>query len=329
MNIWNYYASNESNSGSFAYLSWVPWSYNDYSLWYDNLTTAGIDRNLPFLFDVRNGPALMGPPTTAVSTDDAMSLFLAVVPAAQRVKAEPGRVTFDRFIGCEAETINDLDRTLNCTSTLDRSRPSMTPAMAFEQSTLLRCDVYNTSYVVNFSFLDGKQNITVRQNPNDTPRLARGSKWVMAPHPAGDPDEAASLNCASFQRDPRLENNGTACVFDVDAVRSVSYQSIMAAFSERVLGDIRNGDSFVGINSTITQTMLGNTEELAFIRDWRPEAFLNPGPNLQALLANRTDPEFAAIIAKDNIANRGSLKSNLEELFLNFTLSLHAESFFL
>ena len=102
----------------------------------------------------------------------------------------------------------------------------------------------------------------------------------------------------------------------------------MAAFNERVLGDIRNGDSFVGMNTTIAQTVLGNTEELSFLRSWQPEELLNRGPNLQALLANRSQQEFAAIVAKSDLPDRGSLESNLESLFQNFTISLMSDRYF-
>ena len=329
INIWNYYASNGSASGSFAYLSWVPWSYDDYSLWYDNLTARGIDPDLPFIFNVRNGPEVMGPPTTAVSTEGRMSIFLAALPAAQAFRSEQmngdvNEVIFNSTVGCQAKRISGLDEPLNCTS----SEQVWRPALAFEGASLLRCDVLNSSYSVAFNFTDGAQEVRVALDQDVEASLAHGSKWVMAPHPPGFPDEEPTLNCASFQLDPRLENNGTACLFDNEAVRSISYQSIVAAFNERLLGDIRNGDSFVAMNTTIAQTMLGDTEELAFIRSWRPGALNNRGPNLQALLANRSQEEYAAILAKPDLPNRGSLKANMESLFQNFTISLLSEPFF-
>ena len=145
----------------------------------------------------------------------------------------------------------------------------------------------------------------------------------MAPHPPSHPDGSEQLGCTPFQKDPRRLNNGTACDFDVDAVRSLSYQNIMAAFNSVLLGTIVDPSIPSGLNSSIMKTVLADTTELAFIRDWQPHPVDGDFANLQTQLSNSSQSAYQGILAHSDVSkSRGSLGANLQELFQNFTLSL-------
>ncbi|KAL8877387.1 MAG: hypothetical protein Q9192_008676 [Flavoplaca navasiana] len=79
----------------------------------------------------------------------------------------------------------------------------------------------------------------------------------------------------------------------------------------------RNYDGGTDTNTTIMRTVLANTEELAFMRDWSTSHA--PGD---------TENTFQGSTGEELLGARGALKSTLEELFKNYTISLLAEPYF-
>ena len=80
-NIWNSYSG--SHAGSYAALSWVPWSPSDVRIYGINLTGSDIDRDLPFIFNTSRNSSSIGPPPASLSTDGPASLFIAIMPETQ------------------------------------------------------------------------------------------------------------------------------------------------------------------------------------------------------------------------------------------------------
>ena len=100
----------------------------------------------------------------------------------------------------------------------------------------------------------------------------------------------------------------------------------MAAFNSMLLGAVYDPLVPDRLNTSILRTVLADTEELAFIRDWQPLAVDADFPNLQEQLSNSTQATYQGMIAKsDATGHRGTLKTNLEGSFENFTISLMSD----
>jgi hypothetical protein len=101
--------------------------------------------------------------------------------------------------------------------------------------------------------------------------IVNASAYFIGPIPPGLSTISEPANCTSFLSNPSYpDDKCTPFVFDIDAGRLLSYQGIMAAFNQLVLGDIQNQGTSVDTNTTIMRTILAQAEELAFIRDWYP-----------------------------------------------------------
>ena len=165
-------------------------------------------------------------------------------------------------------------------------------------ATLLRCDLMNTTYRANFQYKDGAQNITVV--PGDTASPVTPQECV---------------------------GNSTT---DEAYAKLTSYQGIVSAFNQLILGSITMGgygtptkgiDSKlpgVVFGSDIATTVLMETEELAFVVD-----FNGVNKTFDYLQTKNAD----AFPSRRDVrtGRRGDLKTALETLFQNITLSLLAD----
>lgn len=169
INIWNSY--NGSNTGPYAFLSWVPWSYLDGSL--DGIPVRSPDGsplqydppdgdiNLPFLFNVTSDLPVVGPPASFLPTNGSASFFVAIFPESQNFTLQGGeaddptwiddQVSADSIISCEFQTMHKI--TDPGTARCDGGQ--LTAAQIYADSTLLRCELLNTSYSVDFSYSGG------------------------------------------------------------------------------------------------------------------------------------------------------------------------------
>lgn len=108
-------------------------------------------------------------------------------------------------------------------------------------------------------------------------------------------------------------------------MRLVSYQGLMTAFSQLMMGDIKNhDDDEVKRNTTIMKTILGETTELLFLRDW----YMDSQEDLQSLISHMSGEAYSGLLNLKLPHIRGDLKSTLEQAFQNFTISLLAEPYF-
>ena len=363
-NIWNSY--NVGDPASYGFLSWVPWSPSDYG---ENANITGNSSDpapyLPFMFDfikIYSGSSYggeyvvpkMGPPSSSLSTGGPLSLFIAVLPGTQSVSIReviPGQnqegdqqaykdIYYSPPVNagspglCSYRTIRHVTDTFaNCTSA-----PKNVVAIAFENATLLQCDLVNTSYSSDFEYSNGQQVIRLRPDTMRSPAVVNGSAQFIGPN--GDSPQLT--DCGSFRVDENADPSGSGyeapnisqdCDFDLSALRLLSYQGIMAAFNQVIVGSSqRKYDSStqtISANTTIMRTVLADTEELAFMRDWAPSSYGSSGSDdLQTLVANSSAKVFQGLTGERLFGTRGALKSTLEELFLNYTISLLAEPYF-
>ena len=364
-NIWNSYYTHDldPDPASYGFLSWVPWSPVDYG---ENENFSVDQTNpapyLPFMFDflqvysgadyggVEHVPK-MGPPSSTVSTDAPLSLFMAVLPGTQSVnvhKTYPGpnaAGATDSFTDvvssmpgnsgtCPYRNISHV------TDTIADCQPAELKnivALAFEGATLLQCDLVNTSYSSEFEYSNGQQSIRLKSNTMRNSPVVNGSAQFIGP----GKDSPESINCGIFRADgpayssieeaPKVSKN---CDFDLSALHLLSYQGIMAAFNQLIVGSSqRSTKGNTETNTTIMRTVLAGTSELAFMRDWHTsyatvDSSSAGTDTLQTLVANSTGKVFQGLTGEEMLGTRGTLKSTLEELFRNYTISLLAEPYF-
>jgi hypothetical protein len=175
VNMWNSF-NLTTLTFPFRYLSWAPWSYADYELFYDNLGARGIDRNSPYLLNVTNGPQIMGPPPSSVSTEGALSIYVAVLPGSRGTSfftslGKRGVFQSSSLSSCDWESRQDLTEPLTSCS---NSSALFVPATIFDGSTLLRCALHNATYAADFSFSRDIQNIKISRGPGP---VVNGSRW--------------------------------------------------------------------------------------------------------------------------------------------------------
>lgn len=316
-NIWNYY--NDTSTDTHAFLSWVPRSYPDSQ-------DLFIDRDLPFVFKVSDVSDAGGPPDSSVSTDGPASLFIAVLPETQvfmfttQDLSTSARNFSYKGWECPFQIIQKLTDPI-----CDDGNTTFAPALVYKDSTLLRCDLVNTSYSVEFSYSSGAQDIRISPNMTGNSPIVHASNTFLGHNSPGWSDLSEQANCSSFRANS-YDSRYTPCLFDIDAVRLLSYQGIIAAFNQFVLGDIQNLGDSVNMNTTIMKTILAETKELAFIRDWNPS--YGSYSDLQVLLPSGAGWAYPGLENSKLPDTRGDLKSTLEQLFQNFTISLLAEPYF-
>ena len=328
-NIWNSY--NFDGIGSYAFMSWAPWPallIRDIDEISGQSSNAS-NRDLPFQY----GNGYSSSPWQ-FSTGGPASLFVAVQPKAQRLQITTPRNSTSNAFGydwptgwdyCSIPTIRTLNNTI--TMHCGQNNISFTPSLMYDDSTLLRCDLLNSSYSMNMTYLNGVQDIQVSTNTTGISPLVIGSDYFIGPKhwPLSE-----SSNCSSFLVNPYSDSLGdpTPCVFDVSAMRLLSYQGIMTAFSQLILGDIRIHDgSHVKRNTTIVKTVLAQTDELAFLRDLHP-ALDSTQEYLQTTISNRSRDLYPGLLDTSLPRTLADLKVALEQLFLNLTVSLLSEPYF-
>ena len=327
INIWNSY---NTTMGPYGFLSWVPWS-DTYSMFSEGfLNMSGFDRDLPF-FTTNN--STYGPPPSSLSTDGPASLFIAILPEAQffeiDAEGDESSIIPKNSSGCAYHSIQNLTDPIpfGCYTGQD----IFTPASLYKNSTLLRCDLVNTSYSVEFSYSNSAMDLRISPNMTDKSPIVNASSFFIGPQTpglrTGGFNTSEPVNCSLFQTHFIPEDNSTLCVFDIDAVRLLSYQSVMAAFNQLVIGAMQNQIEFVSVNTTIMKTILAETNELAFIRHWNYRDIDND-EDLQTSILKSGGWAYPGLVSSELPETRGDLKSTLEQLFQNFTISLLAEPYF-
>lgn len=345
VNVWNSYDG--TAKGSYGYLAWIPWSADDAS-------TAGLDpvgmdamRDLPFMSSSSDDDRLdVGPPPSLVPGDGPASFWLAIIPRAQQLDVAyvsdvdetktywrgNGPTDINAMANCPFQSVEHLDDVIK-----DDCAPYgavFSPSTLFEDATLLRCDLLNTSYVVELNYTNGVQNLHIDTNTTGNSPAVNGSAYFRSQK--SQPLDVSDIpnGCATFHTNAFLDfNDGGDCVFDLDAVRLLSYQSILAAFNELVRGSVYfasdSGTGSIVTETDITRTVLAQTAELAWLREWHVLPLNgDEGDSLETVISHSSAPDFQGL--SNPVLPRASddLKATLEGLFQNLTMSLLAEPYF-
>ena len=338
LNIWNSY-NYISVSESYTYLSWIPGILDDELRDSSFINGSGPPLYLPFWYGAaESGPSnytLESPSRDTLSLEGPLSLYIAVLPGGMEVDifySDPGddlglpgmRASYGNISAefiCLYRPIKRLSDSLTpCGDLFENEtitdRDPRLALKAFTNATMLQCSMINTSYSVEFEFLNGLQNIRSVSNRTSHPDVLNGNTYFRT-----TPESCASFHTAE---DPEIAI--PSCEVDVSALRLVSYQSIMAAFNGMVTGSVTQPSVLdPSVNTTVLRTVLKDTHELAFLSN----GFYARGDSEPYYFySSYNDSSRMTVASPAASGTRGSLGAAIEELFENITLSLIMEPYF-
>jgi hypothetical protein len=180
--------------------------------------------------------------------------------------------------------------------------PDMLKSTDFSSSTFIQCELRNTTYSTNFTYVNGDQQISFAPEAGTT---STPVTTLMA-------FDYQDYNTTCATMNANFEN----CVVDPTLLEKLSFQAVMDAFGKIFVGYVvdpmktRYGQGAFE-RTSVMQSVLLETPELAFLTQnarWTPAA--------------GHTPELSTMY--DTVQPRGnvSLKNTLERLFENITMSL-------
>lgn len=198
-----------------------------------------------------------------------------------------------------------------------------------EGAATVQCQFFNSSYNVDFEYVNGKQSITIEapvkgsDPPFKTFSSVQQVKVNATNHNQTDSSDVAydiGGRCISTESGPFPY----PCEYDPAQLRIISYQGVIEAFANLLTGNVTLPKMAPLVKTTkVLSTALLNTKELAFLNDQNSyylEGFGN-GEDLQQALA-AAGVAVSGIAQGDNLTMNHSLSSKLEEMFRNYTVSL-------
>ncbi|KAK3636944.1 hypothetical protein LTR56_012604 [Elasticomyces elasticus] len=191
--------------------------------------------------------------------------------------------------------------------------------------TMLQCQLYNTTYRTQFTFINGTQTVdTQLPDPaTDTP-----VPIINAVRGPGSDGINNNDTCITLTTDDAFN---PACHFNSSLLPQLAYQSILQAFTSLLTGNISLEATTAASEyisgtfdySTIRSTSLVNTRELAFLTDYALHLTSTPmDPDLQHALENSSMPAVSALTRSQGADPQTSLKDAIETMFQNLTVSL-------
>ena len=190
-------------------------------------------------------------------------------------------------------------------------------------STVLRCDVHNSTYHTTFSFVNGEQDVSINNvtDGTDTPMLT--TMRLMANY------NTSNTTDMSLQPGPCPPPMTTfSCLYHSLVLSTLSYQAVMNSFKDLLVETIfRGADSKNFILTSTTQlgsTILAEAPELAFLEP-TVERFQNSKAitSVQQSATMWKQQPFIGLV-NTAVAPKVTLpiQQALEQLFQNITISL-------
>lgn len=177
-------------------------------------------------------------------------------------------------------------------------------------ASVIQCRLYNTSYDVSFSVVNGQQTIDVVRNENMHNLI----------YPLGYLNTSGALGLG-------LEPNssGYATTWNFTEVQSLAYQAVMDSFGKLPVGTIWNSmdslGSLITTNTSVMSTVLAHIPELAFLMKYG----VSEGATLQGT-ASQTPDFWNGLDVVETTASNLTLRQATESLFQNITISLMTSS---
>lgn len=187
----------------------------------------------------------------------------------------------------------------------DAERPLQDLAV---NSTMLQCALYNATYRVDFSYINGEQQVTTKVDQRDEPILTL--KGLYGP---------GGTDCAH----KAIDDAKLKCEFDLTPVRRLSYMAMLDSLLGVIGGTVGIYQAKLDINSFVTRTTLMDTTELKFMSD---DAFQvndqSHKPFMQIALNDYGRPDIAGLKDPSVLGTSPSLIQGIEQMFQNMTISL-------
>ncbi|KAJ8127806.1 hypothetical protein O1611_g5831 [Lasiodiplodia mahajangana] len=176
-------------------------------------------------------------------------------------------------------------------------------------STILQCELYNSTYHSNFSFINGEQlvDVNIKETLNKV-----------------DPVIAVGTAAEVF-----ADDDGHYGAVNFTKVEALAYQAVFDAFGQGLVGSISSSFDQSGTltaNTSILASTLSETKELAFLGNWKDAP--TPGAFSDLVTwAAYGDARFpgTSVVATAGPYNR-SLSEAMEDMFLNLTIGLMSSS---
>lgn len=197
----------------------------------------------------------------------------------------------------------------------------------FEGSTMLQCQLFNSTYRVTFDYVNGEQSVSI-----DAPYSSSDKPVTMLAAVTGPGNQVPGNptgTCLANLREPEdnlLASNDTRCGIDSHVLQRLAYQAVMESFTNLISGTISLDNQFgLTRSSRIMTTTLVSTNELTFLGDNSVDMGSDDGglvPYLQGALSHSEVANISGLARSDNQRANLSLQDALEETFQNITVSL-------
>ena len=197
---------------------------------------------------------------------------------------------------------------------LDRFSLYALPRNWSNGSTWLQCQIFNSTYDVHFSYMEGIQDIAAKVLYNTTDHSVPATDWVYD----------LVYNNRS-KTNGRCSTTMQGCLYQPDIFQRLSYRAIFDAFTKSILGQLWFHPSQADppgiiqrLDSRIFETTLQNTPELSKLVSGE-----NDGNSLQEEFLLDSRPSWRGLSTKSpSTAAKLPLRLALEQMFQNLTISL-------
>lgn len=199
------------------------------------------------------------------------------------------------------------------------------PANLLDNSTLLQCQLVNTTYQADFKYTDGNQTVVVNAPPTSVD--TRVERLVDVHGPSENENSCAELHGYS-----RRTNFSTQvfepCRIEPEVLQRIAYQSMLEAFFGVISGPVNRLEN--DYKGNILSTTLLETLELDYLTDYAHVHALRASydTNLHKVISDSGRADIAGLSKPDPTAERLSLADGLEQMFQNLTLSLMSSTVF-
>ena len=178
---------------------------------------------------------------------------------------------------------------------------------------MLHCRLFNSTYRVSFSYLEGAQNITIDAPSVSTDAAMPGINTVIGSWP-----DAPGVPPCPYLTLPSKPLG--RCQFDPETLRALSYQAIMDAFTTNLGGRIIVQEGELDVSTNILHTALLDTHELSFLQTNPSQQTVSN--ELTAILSAYNTTEVRGLKNDYHATSKLPLKEAIESLFQKATVSL-------
>ena len=302
-NVWDYLNDPERCNESWGYLAWAP----------------SADSIVPFV----NDSGTLSLRSNTLTFEAPTSIFVALFP-----------LMFENTIIIPSHVLP------GACALYSEQNNSFEPALKFnsgfgghyfgkDNAKLMQCQFLNISHTANFTYTDGAQTIQLKEN--DVGDTLIPQECITGPESESNAFDAEDLGIAEAANSScsTLNADGSPCQFDAALVRILAYQGVVDAFIELIHGSIGlagpNRTAIVTPHSAVYETILMDSEDLAFIQTW--DNSVGGFRDLQTIAGESNGTAFHGLSNNKSVASRGPLQTTLEYLFTNMTLSLMSEQY--